>query len=306
MVCQAGFDPWRTTIMPPLSPLSKPPATVLALGSLGMVLARSCALTVGSHLRAQGMQRTEQTVRQHLRAWYSAPPRKRGPKRHALPVEPCCAPFLGGREVVAGPPLALASAATTVGHRLVVLAVSVVDRGCAMPVAEVILPAGTPHAWRREGLRLLRRLHRAIPRAWPVIVLAARGLDAPCLVRRLTRLGGHPLVRINTGGSVRPAGATGWGPFCRLVPQPGPSWRGAGIALTRTQVPCTLRARWADGYQAAWLLLTDLAPEASDAGWYGLHAWIEQGGKSTKRAGGGGRAVVVTAQRRGGRRDASR
>jgi hypothetical protein len=33
------------------------------------------------------------------------------------------------------------------------------------------------------------------------------------------------------------------------------------------------------------LSLTDLLPEASDAGWYGLRAWIEQGLKITKRAG---------------------
>jgi hypothetical protein len=33
------------------------------------------------------------------------------------------------------------------------------------------------------------------------------------------------------------------------------------------------------------LLLTDLAPEASAAGWYGLRAWIEQGFQLTKRAG---------------------
>ena len=45
MVCQAGFDPWLTTIMHHLSPLSKPQATVSALWSFGMVLARSCALT---------------------------------------------------------------------------------------------------------------------------------------------------------------------------------------------------------------------------------------------------------------------
>src|SRR5215470_5130098 len=39
-----------------------------------------------------------------------------------------------------------------------------------------------------------------------------------------------------------------------------------------------------EGYKDPWLLLTDLAPEASDAGWYGLRAWIEQGFKITKRA----------------------
>jgi hypothetical protein len=33
------------------------------------------------------------------------------------------------------------------------------------------------------------------------------------------------------------------------------------------------------------LILTDLPPEACDACWYGLRAWIEQGFKHTKRAG---------------------
>jgi hypothetical protein len=70
MFCQAGFDQWRTTIMQHLSPLNKPQATVLALWSFGMVLARSCALTAGSPVLSKGMQRTEQTVRQQLREWY--------------------------------------------------------------------------------------------------------------------------------------------------------------------------------------------------------------------------------------------
>ena len=67
MFCQAGFDPWLTTIMQHLSHVSKPQATVLALWSFGMVLARSCALTAVSQLLAAGMQRKEQTVRQQLR-----------------------------------------------------------------------------------------------------------------------------------------------------------------------------------------------------------------------------------------------
>src|SRR5215470_15917014 len=83
MFCQAGFDQWRTTIMQHLPHLSKPQATVLALWSFGMVLARSCALTAVSHLLAKGMKRKEQTVRQQLREWYYEVPRKRGPKRQA-------------------------------------------------------------------------------------------------------------------------------------------------------------------------------------------------------------------------------
>ena len=286
MFCQAGFDQWRTTIMQHLSPLSKPQATVLALWSFGMVLARSCALTAVSSLLAEGMERSEPTVRQRLREWYYDTKRKRGPKRQALRVAPCFAPLLGW--VVSGwqgTQLALALDATTLGQRFVVLAVSVVYRGCAIPVAWVILPAGAKHAWRREWLRLLRRLRPAIPPGWTVIVLADRGLYAPWLFRRITRVGWHPFLRINTSGSFRPTGATCWRPLTSFTPRPGTSWRGTGLAFTRNQVACTLLARWEEGYKDPWLLLTDLAPEASDAGWYGLRAWIEQGFKITKRAG---------------------
>jgi Transposase DDE domain len=184
-----------------------------------------------------------------------------------------------------GTQLALALDATTLGQRFVVLALSVVYRGCAIPVAWVILPAGATHAWRREWLRLVRRLRSAIPPGWTVIVLADRGLYAPGLFRRIVRLGWHPFLRINTGGSFRPAGAPCWRPLASFAPQPGTSWRGTGLAFTRNPVPCTLLARWEDGYKAPWLILTAWEPEASDAGWYGLRAWSEQGFKITKRAG---------------------
>ena len=45
MSYQANLDQWRLTIMQHLPHLSKPQATVLALWSVGMVLARSCALS---------------------------------------------------------------------------------------------------------------------------------------------------------------------------------------------------------------------------------------------------------------------
>ena len=301
MLCQVGFDQWRTTIMRHLSPLSKPQATVLALWSFGMVLARSCALSAVRSLLATGMQRSEQTVRQRLRAWYDDAPRKRGAKRQALHVDTCFPLVLAW--VVSwwqGTPLALALDAPTVGQRFVVLAVSGVYRGCALPVAWVILPAGAKRAWRREWLRLRRR-RPAIPPGWTVIVLADRGLSAPWLLRRITRLGWHPFVRSNTGGSFRPTGASCWRPLATCAPRPGTRGRGAGIALTRHQVPSTLLARWEDGDKAPWLILTDLAPEASDAGWYGLRAWSAQGLKSTKRAGWQGHRTRMSAPARAAR-----
>src|SRR5438132_8062385 len=202
MFCQAGFDQWLRTIKTHLPQLSKPQATVLALWSFGMVLARSCALTAVSSLLAAGMHRNEQTVRQQLREWYYDAKRKRGAKRQALHVETCFAPLLGW--VVSwwqGTQLALALDATTLGQCFVVLAISVVYRGCAIPVAWVILPAGAKHAWRREWLRLLRRLHRAIPWGWRVIVLADRDLYAPWLVLRIVRPGADSLSPIRPGGS---------------------------------------------------------------------------------------------------------
>ena len=96
MVCQAGFDQWLRTIKTHLPQLSKPQATVLALWSFGMVLARSCALTAVSSLLAAGMHRNEQTVRQQLREWYYDAKRKRGAKRQALHVETCFAPCWAG------------------------------------------------------------------------------------------------------------------------------------------------------------------------------------------------------------------
>jgi hypothetical protein len=79
-------------------------------------------------------------------------------------------------------------------------------------------------------------------------------------------------VRINTGGSFRPAGGHLRAALDELGAPARARWRGTGLAFTRTQVACTVLARWEAGDKAPWLLLTELAPEASDAGWYGLRA----------------------------------
>ena len=125
------------------------------------------------------------------------------------------------------------------------------------------------------------------PQGWTVIVLADRGLYAGWLFRRIVRLGWHPFLRINAGGTFRPTGHRRFYPLATFVPHVGSRWHGTGTAFKRAPrpLPCTLLACWEEGYTAPWLILTDLPPEASDAGWYGLRAWIEQGFKVTKRAG---------------------
>ena len=44
-------------------------------------------------------------------------------------------------------------------------------------------------------------------------------------------------------------------------------------------------AGWEAGYTAPWLILPEVPPEASTAGWYGLRAWMAPGCKGTQRAG---------------------
>jgi hypothetical protein len=288
MSCQSRLAEWTAVIRTHWPLLSQPQATVLALWSLGMVLARSCALTAVAVLLAGWLRRQEQTVRQQLREFCDEVEAKRGVQRQALAVEPCVGPLL--RWVLSGwqgTQVALALDATTLGTRFTVLAIRVVYRGGAMPVAWTILPANVPHAWRREWRRRRRQLRPAIPKPWTVIVLADRGLYAGWLFRRIVRWGWHPFVRINRGGTCRPDPQSPSRPLLSVGPQPGTRWRGTGTACKSPprRLRCPLRACWEEGYQAPWLLLTDLPPDASEAGWYGLRAWIEQQFKCIKRAG---------------------
>jgi hypothetical protein len=288
MSCQHAVYQWTTEVTTHLPHLSHPQATVLALGSVGMVLARSCALTAVANLVATWQGRKANSVRQQLREFCYEAQAKRGTKRQALEVESCFAPLLGwvlsGWE---GQQLALAIDATALGARFVVLTVSVVYRGCAIPVAWTVLAGNTKHAWRGEWLRMLRQVRPAVPASWTVIVLADRGLYARWLYRRIVRLGWHPFLRINTGGTFRPQASNRFQPLRSLTPHPGTRWQGRGTAFVShpCRLNCTLLACWEAGYKDAWFILTDLPPESSEACWYGLRAWIEQGFKITKRGG---------------------
>jgi hypothetical protein len=91
---------------------------------------------------------------------------------------------------------------------------------------------------------MLCQVHRALPRVWTVIVLADRGLYARWLFRRITRLGWHPFLRINGGGTYRPQGQGRAVALQTLMPEPGTTWQGTGIAFKgrHRQLPCTLLA----------------------------------------------------------------
>jgi hypothetical protein len=127
MSCHPRVTEWTTIIHTRLPHLTKPQATVLALWSLGMVMARSCALTAVSAFLATWLHRKEETVRQPLRECCYEATAKRGTARQELGVETCFVPLVAWVvDQWEGTQVALALDATTLGTRFTVLVLSVV------------------------------------------------------------------------------------------------------------------------------------------------------------------------------------
>lgn len=170
--------------------LSKPQAVGLALWSFGIVMSKCCGLTTVSSFIASLLGQKENTVRQRLREWYWNDEAKKGVQRVELDVSRCFVPLVGWvlrwwasdeRR------LALVIDASTLGQLFVVLAISIVYRGCAIPVAWVLLPATAKGEWKKHWLSLFEQLEVAIPSHWTVIVLADRGLYARWLYQEIVR-----------------------------------------------------------------------------------------------------------------------
>jgi len=279
---------WTECVSRNLPELSVSQARVLAWWSFGIAIVGSCGrYTVATFLGLLCEQKVN-TVEQRLYEWCLDAKDKAGKHRQEvnLPVSQMALLHWIVRMWV-GTQLALALDATSLGDRFVVLAVSVVYRGCGIPVAWVVLPAGQKGAWRKEWLRMLRLLRPVVPPEWTVIVLADRGLYAPWLYRRIVRLHWHPFLRVNNGAKFRPAGCARWYWLKELVGAPNRQWQGSGSCFKNPicRLECTLLAWWAEGNQDPWFILTDLAPTDSAVTWYGLRSWCEQGFKCNKRGG---------------------
>jgi hypothetical protein len=121
MSCHPRVTAWATTRQTHLPHLSKPQVRVLALWRLGMVLARSWALTAGSACLAPGLHGKDNTLRQRVRECCYEAPAQRGKARQAIAVETCVAPLLAWvLSRWAGTQLALALDATPLGDRFTV------------------------------------------------------------------------------------------------------------------------------------------------------------------------------------------
>jgi hypothetical protein len=256
--------------------------------SLGIVLAHSCGLTRVSQQMAALTQHKAGNVRQRLREWYWEKGAKAGKARQELAVSACFVPLLkwvlswwGAQECR----LALAMDASSLGMTFVVLSLSVVYRGCAIPVAWKVLRAAQPGAWKDEWLALLAHVGTAIPSDWLVLVLADRGLYAHWLFQAIAQQGWHPFLRINLGGKFRLQGSSQYLPLSWYVPQVGSTWVGAGTCFKVNPIRATLLIAWETDATEPWLIVTDLSPDQAHITWYGMRIWIENGFKFSKRGG---------------------
>jgi len=285
-----GLWQWSQTVSSHLSHLSRPQAQVLALWSYGMTLAHACGITTISVLLAPLVGQSESTLRQRLREWYYSAADKRGGKRREVDVSTCFAPLL--RWVLAWwgsdeRRLALVLDASTLSDRFTVLAISVVYRSCALPVAWKLVRTHTKGAWQPHWKGLLANLQASIPADWTVLVLADRGLYARWLYEAIRASGWHPYLRVNAGGTYRPAVGGALRPLGTAVRALGDRWCGEVTCFQepKRRLTCTLVACWEPGHRERWLVLTDLTPEQAQVVWYSLRAWIEQGFKDYKRGG---------------------
>lgn len=268
--------------------LSKPQAAVLALWSFGMVISQSCGLTTVSSSLAALLAVKENSMRQRLREWYYAKEQKRGKQRCEIDVRHSFVPLLHWILSWWSPNekrLALAIDATSLGQTLVVLAISVVYRSCAIPIAWRVLPAIEQGSWKEPWLELFSHFQEQIPEDWVVIVLADRGLYAKWLWEAIQKCKWHPFLRINSRFFFRPEEAREFAALQFSFQQPGQRWAGRGTCFKVHSIQATLLVQWEDGFEVPWLILTDLSPECVLPCWYGLRVWIECGFKHMKSAG---------------------
>lgn len=273
------------TVLPRLRPAER---GGLALWVVGLLIAQSgCERAILTAMAPLGF--AEHALRARLREWLYDGVDRAAPCATSLDVTSCFAPLL--RWVLAwwgGPALPLALDTTTVRERLVVLSISVLYRGAAIPVAWCVVPYAGPGkgAWIPHLEQLLATLAPAVPPTMTVLVLTDRGLWSPALWRQIRAVGWHPLMRIRPDATFAPTSQRRR-PARELVPGPGFAWVGTGVAYKERpkRVAATLLVVWAEDQDEPWLLLTDLAPQQVGVSWYGMRVWIELGFRALKSFG---------------------
>jgi hypothetical protein len=292
---RAALARWAAWFRQRFPSLSSSQALGLAFGSIGLVLARSASLPAVVLALVCWLPLNPLNLRQRLQEWAREAAAKKGsgtghtgvPRRDWDPRTTAAYLLRWILEEWPNRQLVLALDPTNFEDRVTVLAISVLDRSCAVPVMWTVLPGNEPGGWEPHWERMLKELATRVPPGWQVLVLTDRGMDSPRLFGGLVGLGWHPFLRIRAQGFWRPMGSRTWRDLSRwpLPQNQTRAWVAEGFKNDEGRLKCTLVGDAGEGPAAPWLIVTDLAPEVAQASWYGLRSWIEQGFKRVKGAG---------------------
>ena len=281
------LDYWTEELSIEFPQLSRPQVNVLALYSYGMAMTHHCGQTVITIFLALLLGITSQNLRQRLREWNYEASRKRGHKRREIQVEDHFAPLLSFilRHWREKKRLVLALDVTCLRDRHTILAISVLYRGCAIPVAWRVLPGNQPGEWHPIWVSLIQKLVPAVPSGYQVLALCDRGLYSKRLFTILQSVGWHPFMRIRAQGMYRRIHAKKWRALEKVAFRGMPSQCFRAHCFKGDTLTCTLWVLWAAKYEEPCLVVTDLLPKQVKGNPYALRAWIEAGFKDLKRGG---------------------
>ena len=277
----------KQTIETHLPHLPPSQLTGLAWWVCGAILAGSaCQNAVASALSTRG---NWNNLRQYLREWLYDGSDRAKPCKTDLDVSLSFTPLLrwvlswwrsDRLAPVSSTGQALAVDPTSKKEDTVAIVISVLYRGCALPVAWRIRRANQPGSWMDLIVELLEALAPAVPEEMTVIVLCDRGLASPKLWKQILAQGWHPYMRYPKSVTFY-AGDGRRLPARAFVPRPDTAWIGRRTAFSTAVAKrrCTLLAVWYVEQEEPWIILTDLPPEEVGVSWYALRFWIELGYK---------------------------
>lgn len=198
-----AYQEWLRVVLKQRSHLSKPQAVVLSMWSFAIAMTHSCGLSTITVFLAQILEQPENTVKERLRQWYCEAQTLKSRKRSQIDVEESFVPLLRWRLSwwsSSEKSLVLAADASTLGQRFTLLVISVVYRGCGIPIAWKVVSATKKGSWKPPKLKLLENLENAVPDDWWVIMTTDRGLYASWFYEAIKQKGWHPFMRINHQG----------------------------------------------------------------------------------------------------------
>jgi hypothetical protein len=178
-----------------------------------------------------------------------------------------------------GGPLVLGLDASHRRADVVLLRMSVLYRGAALPVAWVIVPANQPGAWGTAlGADAALGPQRAAARPGGPHAGGSGGVEPPAVAR-------HPVAAVpshHAGASHVDLRADRSGALSRCCvwrPDRGMDGWARGVAFKHApkRIAGTLAVAWGAGHAEPWAPLVERSAAQVDAAWYALRSWDEAG-----------------------------